>query len=719
MRLKNNPIIKILTIGSTFGVGVTLYISLMIVAFCVISSTVISNISFDRLGRAVISISTERLPQIFMAQSLSSESQTVVTITPNLIAAPSSNDKEIIYGKIKQHIGSLKAVVDRFQVSEETKGSSDKVSQVINTISDKLEELNHTLNDRFIETDHRQEAIQQLQKVISQYKEIINPLFDTTKQMIDSLSHNQNGDEQNNFLKLNDEIQKYILLSDLDKNSDRLFNILQRNLIEDNFKVITSSNQEASKYFEKFKEYFSKIPDSIDSSVRDQIVANLQKLAISDSDSIAVHRQHELQLSIKANGLYSDLKTQTTMLQSGLVELLAVIRAKSAAETRTAQEVQSLGALSILGSGILSLLMISTTSIYVARRIVRRFNRVRTCMERLAHHDLDVEPPVDGHDEITKMGQALHVFRDTAREVMVSNERVTTERAQAASERRQAMLELANHFEASIKELVAQVSHAAAQMQQTASRLSETAARTSKEAKVAASASGGASTNVATVASATEQLSGSITEISRQVNRSASIARQAVDEAARTDDIVRSLREAAEHIGQVADLIDKIAAQTNLLALNAAIEAARASDAGRGFAVVANEVKGLADQTAKATREISVQIASMQTVTQEAVSAINTISTTIHAISDISSAIALAVEQQDATTREIAHNVNQAAVETGHVMSSISIVTEAAKETGLSASQVLGAAGAVSDQAKSLTQEIDLFLVKLRGDSEV
>ena len=87
----------------------------------------------------------------------------------------------------------------------------------------------------------------------------------------------------------------------------------------------------------------------------------------------------------------------------------------------------------------------------------------------------------------------------------------------------------------------------------------------------------------------------------------------------RTDAIVKTLAEGAQKIGDVVNLISTIAAQTNLLALNATIEAARAGDAGKGFAVVASEVKNLANQTAKATEDISQQIATIQVATKEAV----------------------------------------------------------------------------------------------------
>ncbi len=207
-----------------------------------------------------------------------------------------------------------------------------------------------------------------------------------------------------------------------------------------------------------------------------------------------------------------------------------------------------------------------------------------------------------------------------------------------------------------------------------------------------ASASERASNNVGTVAAAAEELSSSVAEIGRQVNQSNEIASKAVSDASAPTRRLRVLSSGAEKIGEVVQLIHSIAAQTNLLALNATIEAARAGEAGRGFAVVASEVKALANQTAKATEEISAQVAAMQATTSEAVDVHRRDHRDDRAMSEITMNISSAVEEQGAATREIARNIQTVAAGSNEISDHIGGVSAAAAATGTAASDVLSSA---------------------------
>jgi len=270
-------------------------------------------------------------------------------------------------------------------------------------------------------------------------------------------------------------------------------------------------------------------------------------------------------------------------------------------------------------------------------------------------------------------------------------------------------------FEANTGLLVGTVASSATELRATAQSLSSTTDETTAQASGVAAAVEEASVNVQTVASAAEELSSSISEIARQVAQSATIAGKAVEDARRTDAIVKTLAGGAQKIGDVVGLISSIAGQTNLLALNATIEAARAGDAGKGFAVVAAEVKNLANQTAKATGDISAQIAEIQAATTEAVEAIGTIAQTIDELSRIAASIAVSVEEQGAATQEIARNVHEAASGTQDVSSNIVGVSRGAQETGAAASQVLEAAGELSKRAEQMNADVSQFIAAVKA----
>jgi methyl-accepting chemotaxis protein len=282
-------------------------------------------------------------------------------------------------------------------------------------------------------------------------------------------------------------------------------------------------------------------------------------------------------------------------------------------------------------------------------------------------------------------------------------------------QRTQRLDALLRGFEARTAVQVSMVASAATELESTSRAMASTTGETVAQATNVAAAVEAASINVQTVASAAEELSASISEIARQVAQSSEIADRAVEDANRTDAIVKTLAEGARKIGDVVGLISTIAGQTNLLALNATIEAARAGDAGKGFAVVASEVKSLANQTAKATDDISRQIAQIQLATKEAVTAIEAITQTIGEVSRIATAIAAAVEEQGAATQEIARNIHEAATGTQQVSVSIAGVSRGASETGAAATGVHDAAGELSKQAEGLSGDVQHFVTEVKA----
>ncbi len=353
------------------------------------------------------------------------------------------------------------------------------------------------------------------------------------------------------------------------------------------------------------------------------------------------------------------------------------------------------------------------TMMAVTRRVIRPLHTMRDAMLKVAAGDLTVDTGyAQRRDEIGALAGALETFKQQAADKLRIEEQ-ERERNTGAAARQRSIEAYVGEFESMVRQTLDQLDDASGQMRTTSAGLSDVSNQTNARVQIAERASGEASMSVDSVASASVELSASIDDISRQASHAAGIASRAVNRARETDDTVQGLAKTAARIGEVVGLINSIAAQTNLLALNATIEAARAGEAGRGFAVVASEVKSLASQTAKATDDISEQIADIQKVAGDAIDAIKGIGNIIGEVNEVATAIAAAVEEQGAATQEITRSTQHAAQGTKNVSENITGVKTDADAAAAAAENVKRASETLETQSHQLGSQVTQFLSKI------
>ncbi len=206
------------------------------------------------------------------------------------------------------------------------------------------------------------------------------------------------------------------------------------------------------------------------------------------------------------------------------------------------------------------------------------------------------------------------------------------------------------------------------------------------------------------VAASILEMNTSIGEIANTAEEAARMAEDALGRGSETAKIIETLNGAASNIGSIVDVIQEIAKQTNLLALNAAIEAARAGEAGRGFAVVATEVKALAEQTAGSTSEIVEMVEEVQAGCRKADMANKAVVETVSNLTETSSVIAAAVEEQTATNEEVTNRIDDVAKSMADISRASAEMAELAKGSQDASSNTHGSAEAIATLASQLEE---------------
>ena len=364
-----------------------------------------------------------------------------------------------------------------------------------------------------------------------------------------------------------------------------------------------------------------------------------------------------------------------------------------------------------LGAGLTGIAVGSVVVVVLILGIVPPLRRIVEITHKLEQGKTDLAIPYrQRHDEIGALANALEIFRLTAVEKVVLQERQEALKQQAEDQRRRTGRELAEGFLRKFSTIVSGLLSTLKQQDVSVQQLEKVVVSSEKSVDEVARAADEARDSLSVVAGAAEQLAVSSRHIGNEAGRSQSVVEETAHNVGKTSRRAEVLQAAAQKIGDVVTLIESIAAQTNLLALNATIEAARAGEVGKGFAVVANEVKVLANQTATATDEIADQVASIRIAISDVSSDMTGIVGAINKSLAISHSIASSVAEQIEATNHIAEHVRVASGCAEKVQNNVNVLRASTSQVQVAANDAAESNRACLAECASMQDEVKSFV---------
>jgi methyl-accepting chemotaxis protein len=446
--------------------------------------------------------------------------------------------------------------------------------------------------------------------------------------------------------------------------------------------------------------------------------AGLAVLAGEDSISVAGISGHAVSVTADANS--SLLRSKDGHYWSrcdGMLELWRICALAPVGELHTLRnELIRIGemegrslAVWLIVAAVTSVLMFAGIMLLVSQRISRPLVQITEAVRAVARGDWKSEVAgLERVDEVGDIARAVIVLQRSLQE----RDRLRSDVANAESvrKRREALEDAIRRFDRIMRSVLLSVSNSVETMDETARELARVSAVAEGEAVEAAFVSENTVSNVSSVRSATERLSAAISETVDGIRQTADVIALSNTAAQSASDSADGLAHMANEIDAIMHAIADIAAQTNALALNATIQATRAAAGSGNFSVVVSDIKALASRIGNANEDISRRLSTIQGATSDTVGSVRSIVQKLDLVQHQTRTIALAMERQDAVTREIAENMTAAANGSINVSSSVERLKATIEDARGASMKVVTKATDMADEAHRLDSTVKSFL---------
>lgn len=363
----------------------------------------------------------------------------------------------------------------------------------------------------------------------------------------------------------------------------------------------------------------------------------------------------------------------------------------------------------LIAAAVTSVLMFAGIMLLIGQRISRPLVQITEAVRAVARGDWKSEVTgVERVDEVGDIARAVIVLQRSLQE----RDRLRSDVAHAESvkKRREALEDAIRRFDRIMRSVLLSVSNSVETMDETARELARVSAVAEGEAVEAAFVSENTVSNVSGVQSATERLSAAISETVEGIRQAADVISLSSTAAESASASAEGLTRATDEIDAIMRAIADIAAQTNALALNATIQATRVASGTGNFTGVVGDIKSLAGRIGNANEDIARRLAAIRGATSDTVGSVRSIVQKLDIVLHQTRTIALAMERQDAVSREIAESMTAAASGSINVSSSVERLKATIEDARGASMKVVTKATDMADEAHRLDSTVKSFL---------